>query len=143
MVMIIPVKIENNEKSPDFSVLTDEQYDNHVGATKIEVDGVEMYEITFNEKYERNLLKEENKRLKAELKLQRDRIADATDFADLKSKLTKIKDSEEKPEKWKDKEFYLKGQYVEHKGLNYLVLEDHESDKAKEPDVTPEWYERI
>ena len=47
------------------------------------------------------------------------------------------------PEKWQDKSRYLQGQRVEHKGIFYLVLVDHESDKAKEPDVTPEWYERI
>ena len=88
-------------------------------------------------------LKEENKRLKAENKLLRDRIADAVDFVDLKSKLTAIKDSEGTPTKWGDKTDYLQGQYVEHKGIIFLVLVDHASDKAKEPPDTPEWYERV
>ena len=91
----------------------------------------------------RKELKEENKRLKAENKLLRDRIADAVDFVDLKEKLTKIKDSETDPTKWSDKTDYLQGQYVEHKGIIFLVLVDHASDKDKEPPDTPEWYEEV
>lgn len=86
--------------------------------------------------------KKEVKRLKAENKTLRDRIADATDFADLKGKLTKVKDSETTPTKWADKVDLLEGEHVEHKGIIYIVLEDHPADKAKEPQNTPEWYRR-
>ena len=92
-----------------------------------------QWQVTFSEKYERNLLKEENKALKAELKLQRDRIAEAKDFEDFKTKITKVKYSEEKPTKWSDKEEFLEGEKIEHKGVNYISLRDHKADKDKEP----------
>ena len=79
------------------------------------------------------LLKEENKALKAELKLQRDRIAEAKDFKDFKTKIKKVKDSEEKPTKWKHKEEFLEGEKIEHKGVQYISLRDHKADKDKEP----------
>ena len=91
------------------------------------------YEVTFSEKYERNLLKEENKALKAELKMQRDRIAEASDFNDLKAKITKVKDSETTPTKWSDKIELLEGEHIEHKGIHYISLRDHTADKDKEP----------
>ena len=91
------------------------------------------YEVTFSEKYERNLLKEENKALKAELKMQRDRIAEASDFNDLKAKIKKVKDSEEKPTKWRHKEDFLEGERIEHKRIQYISLRDHKADKDKEP----------
>jgi hypothetical protein len=139
--MIVPSTTTDDKKEPDLSGLNQQQRDNIQSVRYL--SGTDEYEITLTEKYERNLLKEENKRLKAEIKLFRDRIADAVDFPDLKSKLTAIKDSEGTPTKWVDKSKYYQGQYVEHKGIIFLVLIDHASDKAKEPPVTPEWYERM
>ena len=49
----------------DLSSLTQEEQDN-IKSTSYRSE-TDDYEVTFNEKYERNLLKEENKRLKAEL----------------------------------------------------------------------------
>ena len=135
--------VEKPVYGPDYSVLTEEQRDNVYETALTTVDGVEVYEVTWTEKYQKSLDKAEMERIKAENKLLRDRIAGAADFAKLKEDLTKIKDSETNPEKWQDKSRYLQGQRVEHKGIFYLVLVDHESDKAKEPDVTPEWYEPI
>ena len=142
--MIIPkTQIAQNEYGPDYSALTEEQRENVASARHTVIDGVQVYEVTWTEKYQKALDKAEMERIKAENKLLRDRIAGAADFAKLKEDLTKIKDSETNPEKWQDKSRYLQGQRVEHKNINYLVLVDHESDKAKEPDVTPDWYEPI
>ena len=96
-----------------------------------------------DEKKELNALKEENKRLKAELKLQRDRIAEATDFADLKAKITKAKDSEDKPTKWSDKEVFLEGERIEHKGDHFYTRSDHTASKDAEPQDTPDLYRPI
>ena len=77
--------------------------------------------------------KKEIKRLKAEIKMQRDRIAEASDFNDLKQKITKVKDSEDKPTKWSDKEVFLEGERIEHKGTHYISLRDHTATKEAEP----------
>ena len=84
--------------------------------------------------------KKEIKALKAENKLLKDRIAGASDFADLKAKITKVKDSETTPTKWSDKVVFLEGEKIEHKGLFYISLSDHTADKAKEPQNAPELY---
>ena len=138
--MILP-KTTQPPFEADLSSLTEEQQEN-IKSTRYRSD-TDDYEVEFNEKYERNLLKEKAKRLKAENKLLRDRITDAVDFVDLKEKFTKVKDSETDPTKWSDKTDYLQGQYVEHKGIIFLVLVDHASDKDKEPPDTPEWYEEV
>ena len=96
--------------------------------------------VIFSDKYEKQLLKEETERLKAENKLLKDRIAGATDFNDLKAKIVKVKDSEDNPTKWSDKVFLLEGEKIEHKGLFYISLSDHTADKAKEPQNAPELY---
>ena len=128
--MIVPSIIIDNKKKAELSGLTQEQVENITDISKISET---EYEITFTEKYELNLLKEENKALKAELKLQRDRIAEAKDFEDFKTKIKKVKDSEEKPTKWKHKEEFLEGEKIEHKGVQYISLRDHKADKDKEP----------
>ena len=91
------------------------------------------WQVTFSDKYEKILLKEETKRLKAEIKMQRDRIAEAKDFNDLKAKIVKVKDSEDNPTKWSDKVVFLEGEKIEHKGDHYISLRDHVATKEAEP----------
>ena len=45
-----------------------------------------------------------------------------------------------KPASWSDKMNYKTGTLLLYKDLIYVVLVDHYSDKAKTPDITPEWY---
>ena len=71
------------------------------------------------------------------------RIAESTDFADLKAKITKVKNSETTPTKWSDKVVFLEGERIEHKGLFYISLSDHTADKAKEPQNAPELYRAL
>ena len=100
---------------------------------RIEQISETQWQVTFSEKYELNLIKEENKALKAEIKLQRDRMAEAKDFKDFKTKIKKVKDSEEKPTKWRHKIDLLEGEKIEHKGIQYISLRDHTADKGAEP----------
>ena len=86
--------------------------------------------------------KKEIKALKAEIKMQRDRIAEAKDFNDLKQKITKVKDSEDNPTKWSDKVVFLEGEKIEHKGDHYISLRDHTATKENEPQDTPTSYRR-
>ena len=101
------------------------------------------YEIKFTKKYDREKL--EAKLSKAEAKVQslQDRIAEATDFADLKAKITKAKDSEDKPTKWSDKEVFLEGERIEHKGDHFYSRSDHTASKDAEPQDTPDLYRPI
>jgi len=51
-----------------------------------------------------------------------------------------IKTDDFKPASWSDKMNYKTGTMLLYKDLIYVVLVDHNSDKAKTPDITPEWY---
>ena len=66
--MIIPkTQIAPNEYGPDYSALTEEQRGNVARTALTTVDGVEVYEVTFTDKYQKALDKAEMEHLKAEL----------------------------------------------------------------------------
>ena len=83
------------------------------------------------------LTKEEVERRKRDSETESDklmkRITEASDFNDLKQKITKVKNSEETPTKWSDKIELLEGEHIEHKGIHYISLRDHTAAKDKEP----------
>lgn len=129
--MIVPAKTENGDMEADLSSLTDKQRENMQGTRYL--PDQDAYEVTFTDKYERNLLKEQAKALEAENKALKERIKQAGDFKDFKEKVSKAENSKDSPTKWSDKDDLLEGEYIDHKGTIYISLVDHTASKDKEP----------
>ena len=51
-----------------------------------------------------------------------------------------ISGEEFKPPSWTDKKHYTVGTVLLYKNLIYIVILEHDSDKAKTPDITTNWY---